>query len=120
MDIVKEDIKTGLSNPDGNIRLLIATTSATGMGVNCCHKRSYYFGPPKEMDTFVQQFGRAGRDGGQATSLLLYISKQCRKLGSDIPNFTEMFLGRRFILNFASMGPFKEFWKNNGSCNVII
>lgn len=45
------------------------------------------YGPPKDMDSFVQQFGRAGRDGGQATALLLYNAKQCRNIDSDMKEY---------------------------------
>ena len=52
-DIIKEDIKTDLSNPDGKIRLLIAT-SAADMVVNfAAIKEVINFGPPKETDVWT-------------------------------------------------------------------
>lgn len=86
-DCVKEEIKTDLSNPLGLIRVLIAT-SAAGMGVNFCDITSVInYGPPKDMDSFLQQFGRAGRDGTQATGLLLFNAKQCRNLDPEMREY---------------------------------
>uniref|UniRef100_K1QIZ9 Scavenger receptor class F member 2 n=1 Tax=Magallana gigas TaxID=29159 RepID=K1QIZ9_MAGGI len=71
-DTVKEKIKEDMSVESGNIRVLVAT-SAAGMGVNFRSvKYVINYGPPKDMDGFVQQFGRAGRDGGVAMALLLF------------------------------------------------
>lgn len=67
-EIVKEKKKRDLSDPNRNIRILIATCTA-GMGVNFASiKGMIHFGPPKDMDTFMQQ---TGRSGGQATAILL-------------------------------------------------
>ena len=60
---MKERIKHVMDDPNGITRVLIAT-SAAGMGVNLKGVNNVInFGPPKDMDGFVQQFGRAGRDG---------------------------------------------------------
>lgn len=53
-ELIKEDIKLDLDDPNGDIRVLVAT-SAAGMGVN--FKGVYHvinYGPPKDMDAFVQ------------------------------------------------------------------
>ena len=84
---IKDEIKLDLDNPDGNIRVLIAT-SAAGMGVN--FKGVYNvinYGPPKDMDSFVQEFGRAGRDGKTSMALLLFHGKQCKNLDSDMKTY---------------------------------
>lgn len=86
-EVIKEEIKVDLDNPDGNIRVLVAT-SAAGMGVN--FKGVYHvinYGPPKDMDSFVQEFGRAGRDGRTSMALLLFNGKQCKNLDSDMKNY---------------------------------
>lgn len=84
---VKDMIKTDLSNPSGHIRILIAT-SAAGMGVNFSNITTVVnYGPPKDMDSFIQQFGRAGRDGTQATALLLYNPRQCRNLDPEMTEY---------------------------------
>ncbi|XP_052678559.1 uncharacterized protein LOC128159483 [Crassostrea angulata] len=88
-DTVKEKIKEDMSVESGNIRVLVAT-SAAGMGVNFRSvKYVINYGPPKDMDGFVQQFGRAGRDGGVAMALLLFNGKQCRNLDEDMKTYTQ-------------------------------
>jgi len=45
------------------LRLLICTI-AFGMGVNCAGvDRVIHYGPPNDMETYIQQIERAGRDG---------------------------------------------------------
>ena len=48
---------------DGDKRVLICTNAA-GMGVNFVDVHNIiHYNLPRQMDTFVQQMGRAGRDG---------------------------------------------------------
>lgn len=86
-ELIKEDITLDLDDPNGNIRVLVATSTA-GM---CGNFKGVYhvlnYGPPKDMDAFVQQFGRAGRDGKTSMALLLFNGRQCQKLDSDVKNY---------------------------------
>ncbi|XP_056004812.1 uncharacterized protein LOC130050092 [Ostrea edulis] len=67
----KEYIRSDMTK-DGKIRILICTNSA-GMGVNFYKVHNIiHYGLPREMDTFVQQMGRAGRDGEFAHELIIY------------------------------------------------
>ena len=86
-DAVKEIIREDMSKENGMIRILIATI-ASGMAVNSKGVQNVInFGPPKDMDTFVQQFGRAGRDGSNAMAILLYNGGQCKNLDSDMKEY---------------------------------
>lgn len=87
-ETVKENIRQDMQDANGKIRVLIATNAA-GMGVNFKDVNNIiHFGPPKDMDSFVQQLGRAGRDGSQtAMALLLFHSRQCRKLDDDMKRY---------------------------------
>ena len=77
-DTIKEKIKEDMRVENGNIQVLVATCAA-GMGVNFkAIKYVINYGPPRDMDGFVQEFGRAGRDGGVAMAILLFNGKQCR------------------------------------------
>ena len=87
VDEVKEEVRVDMNTADGTVRVLVAT-SAAGMGVNFAGVNSViHIGPPKDMDSFVQQFGRCGRDGSQAVALLLYNNKQCKKLDDDMKSY---------------------------------
>lgn len=76
---MKETIKLEMNNPNGKLRILIAT-SAAGMGVNFSNLNQVInYRPPKDIDSFVQQIGRAGRDTATiAMALLVYNGRQCR------------------------------------------
>lgn len=68
---MKDKIRKDM-NTDGTIRILVCTKAA-GMGVNFHGVNNIiHFNLPRQMDTFVQQMGRADRDGGQSHNLILY------------------------------------------------
>ena len=77
-----------MQDANGKIRVLIAT-SAAGMVVNFqAVNNVIHFSPPKDMDSFVQQLGIAGRDGSQtAMALLLFNSRHCRNLDDDMKKY---------------------------------
>ena len=63
-----------MSKVGGCIGVLICTI-AFGMGVNCKGvKRVIHFGPSKSVEAYIQESGRAGKDGQPSTTLLLYQS----------------------------------------------
>ena len=87
VEAVKDDIKKDLGDAAGRIRVLVAT-SAAGMGVNfkdISHVINY--GVPKNMDCFVQQLGRAGRDRSHATAILLFNGHHCKGIDSDMNEY---------------------------------
>lgn len=68
---VKEIISKDMSK-DGNIRVLTCTNAA-GMGVNFHNVHHVvHYKLPRKFDTFVQQMGRAGRDGHLSDELIMY------------------------------------------------
>lgn len=53
---------------------------ALGMGINFPNVRTVVnYGPPREVEEFVQEIGRAGRDGQSALAVLLYNGQHLRK-----------------------------------------
>lgn len=83
---IKEKIRIDMESEDGQIRVLISTNAA-GMGVNFkgLHNVVHY-GPPRDLDTLVQQMGRAGRDGEFSVELILYKNHKghLKKIDSDV------------------------------------
>jgi len=68
----KEEVLKSFQDPKGVIRILVAPF-AFGMGEDCrAVHRTVHFGPSKNLEVFVQESGRAGRDGKPSVSYLLY------------------------------------------------
>lgn len=68
----KENIVKSFAEERGVIRVLVATI-AFGMGINCkAVRRVIHFGPSKNIESYTQETGRAGRDGAQAVAFVLY------------------------------------------------
>ncbi|XP_061168806.1 uncharacterized protein LOC133178054 [Saccostrea echinata] len=70
-DKKKMEIVTDLSSSEGVLKVVVCT-SALGMGVdikNC--QNIILYGPPRNVVDLVQIVGRAGRDGCNASALLL-------------------------------------------------
>ena len=69
-DEKKEQILQFFKVPNSTLRVLIATT-AFGMGVDCPNiRRVYHWGSPSEPEEYVQETGRAGRDGEDAIAII--------------------------------------------------
>lgn len=67
---MREKVLTSFTVPGSTLRLLIATT-AFAMGVDCRDIRDIiHWGAPSSIEQYVQETGRAGRDGFQAVAVL--------------------------------------------------
>ena len=104
---VKETISSAFSTTSSHLRVFIATV-AFGMGVNPPNVHYIiHCGPPNDVETYVQEVGRGGRDGSRTYAILYYSAqlkrfvdqnmldyceqdKQCRrdKLFSDFDQYT--------------------------------
>ena len=67
---------------------IVIATNALGMGVNLKKIRTViHYGPPRHIDDFIQEIGRAGRDNLPAMSILMSNGKLLRKCDSNIKLF---------------------------------
>jgi len=67
-----------------NIRVVIATV-AFGLGINKSNVRFIiHFDPPRTLESYYQEIGRAGRDGLSAEALFLYDEKDVERISKRI------------------------------------
>lgn len=91
----KEDIIKSFREERGVIRVLVATI-AFGMGVNCqAVSRVIHFGPSKNIESYAQETGRAGRNGSQAIAYLLYNGLLLNHVELDIKSYIKIDMCRR-------------------------
>ena len=69
---VKENILASFCKLNGKLRLVVATV-AFGMGLDCPNVRNiYHWGAPGDLEQYLQETGRAGRDSLPAVATLFY------------------------------------------------
>ena len=92
---IQQHLLSSLKDPQGSVRIVIAT-SALGMGVDFkgLH-RVINYGPPNDIESYVQAFGRAGRDGAHSEALLLFHGLQLRLCEPEMLDFVKSTTCRR-------------------------
>lgn len=77
---VKKEILEAFTSPDSPLRVVIATI-AFGLGVDCPDvRRIIHLGPTEDIESYVQQVGRAGRDGNSSHASLLFRKKYTKRV----------------------------------------
>ena len=83
----KGSILSSFTDTCGGIRILVATI-AFGMGVDCKGVwRTVHFGPPKNVESLIQESGRAGRDGLPSYSHIIYNGLLLSHVDQDIKEY---------------------------------
>jgi len=72
---VKEDIIKAFTK-ESSLRIVIATV-AFGMGIDCSGVHQIiHIDPPSDLESYIQEMGRVGRDGMQSVALLCKTNKE--------------------------------------------
>ena len=86
-DDMKDDIMLLFNTKDTNLRVVIAT-AAFSMGIDIADVRQIiHWGSPSSVEAYVQEIGRAGRDG--ADSFAILINKKNRHSSKAIKDYTK-------------------------------
>ena len=119
--VIKDFILASFGDPNGSVRVLIATI-AFGMGVDCKGLNNIiHYGPPANMDDYFQETGRAGRDGKQSYgTLILY--KRCLnspKISKEMREYTKVsFCRRKQLLKIFGSVEIKQMFPKHKCCDV--
>jgi len=82
--VAKESIISNFCRP--SLKVVIATV-AFGMGIDCPDVRQViHLGAPDDLEAYIQEAGRAGREGKPSVALLLPVKEQL--LGDDMKHYT--------------------------------
>lgn len=100
-DKVKDNITQSMTDPDGCVRVLICTI-AFGMGINCKNVSTIiHIGPSKNVESYVQESGRCGREGGEGRAIIYFLGRMLTHVNQDMKvyvNITGMTCRRKYLL----------------------
>ena len=106
----KQTILESFQSENGTIRLLIATI-AFGIGITCqgVH-RVIHFRPSKNVESYVQETGRAGRDGHQSIAYVLYHGVMLNHIDAHMKCFikTEECRRKTLLNHFESVSTYRQ------------
>ena len=101
---VHQNILKSFTTPSTPLRLVIATSSF-GMGIDCSDIRHViHWSAPADVETYVQEMGRAGRDGLQSQAILYYsagkyVNEQMKNYGTNTSVSRRILLLKDFLFH---------------------
>ncbi|XP_057292020.1 ATP-dependent DNA helicase RecQ-like [Hydractinia symbiolongicarpus] len=116
---MKKEILDEITKQDSSIRVVFATT-ALGMGVNAPKVTEViHITPPANIESYMQEIGRAGRRGQNSTATLYYNNADIAVNKNNVDDSMKCFCKtdlclRKFILNFFG---FKKYEQDNCCSN---
>jgi len=81
---VKEAILQALPDSNSTLRIIVATI-AFGMGLDCpTIRKVIHWGPSSDIESYLQEIGRAGRNGLPAMAILYYTNIELGRIEDDL------------------------------------
>ena len=111
---VKEQIIQSFSNPEAPLRVVCATV-AFGMGIDCPDVREViHLGVPDDTESYIQETGRAGRDGKQSLAIVVPTDFATRKADKSMKKYqsNQIICRRDFLYNDMD----NYLHEDNGKC----
>ena len=110
----EEKVLSSFKQAAGKLRVVIATT-AFGMGIHCPDIwQDIHYGPPSCIEEYVQETGRAGRDGSQPQAIFMYdspgglVQESVKEWTKQNPILTATFVRMSFL--YASVSTVCMLW----------
>jgi ATP-dependent DNA helicase RecQ len=115
---VKDAILKSCTQSHSVLRLIICT-AAFGMGIDCVGvSRIVHWGPPIDIETYIQQTGRSGRSGEMSLCLMLHGKGLMRFCDKKIQNYiNNKTLCRRTVL-FTDFKMYSSVPQNCNCCDI--
>ena len=116
---VKETILQSLPDSNGTLRIIVATI-AFGMGLDCPNiRRVIHWGPSGDIESYLQETGRAGRDGLFAEATLYYTNTDLGQIDDEpIKEYcrNKMTCRREMLLKYFDAMECHNFSTNSCAC----
>ena len=102
--LMKEDILNEIKLANSRIRVIFATT-ALGMGVDAPNiENNIHITPPANLESYVQEIGRAGRSGNQSNAMIYYNNNDLSS--KNIDESMKKYCGEESCLRAGLLGHF--------------
>lgn len=99
----RENIIQSFTKPDGTLRLVFATV-AFSMGLDSPNvRRIVHWSPPNDLDMYVQETGRAERDGEDAVAVLYYSDIE-KRLSEEMKSYCHNTVTCRRVVLMSAFG----------------
>lgn len=110
-DITKKSVVERFTAKNGSLKIVVATV-VFGMGVDCPNIREvYHFKSPSSLMDYLQESGRAGRDGLPSKAFLFYSSKE---FGNCLSKLKKK--GKNSVMHIKDLEDMKRYCDNICIC----
>ena len=101
---VRQNILKSCTEPEGNVQLIFATVTFA-MGLDSPNvRRVIHWSPPDNMEMYMQESGRGGRDRKPSMALLYYDEKKLQHASEEMKAYCSNKIVCRRVLLMSSFG----------------